>query len=115
MKKFFLLTLCVAFFLPAMANAAPTASDAIANAEAEAAQPKVKKKKMSKAATTKIPKGSFHPGGSTLPSGKKGKSKADADAECVFQERATFDPSIGIDTPGCKKIGIDTPGCKKDD
>jgi len=47
MKKFFLLTLCVVFFLPAMANAAPTASDAIANAEAEAAQPKVKKKKKS--------------------------------------------------------------------
>ena len=96
MKKFFLLTLCVVFFLPAMANAAPTASDAIANAEAEAAQPKVKKKKMSKAATTKIPKGK------TLVF-KKGKSKADADAECVFQESATFDPSIGIDTPGCKK------------
>ena len=99
MKKFFLLTLCVVFFLPAMANAAPTASDAIANAEAEAAQPKVKKKKMSKAATTKIPKGK------TLVF-KKGKSKADADAECVttiFQESATFDESIGIDTPGCKK------------
>ncbi len=34
MKKFFLMALCLAFFLPAMANAALTASDGLANAGA---------------------------------------------------------------------------------
>lgn len=106
MKKFLLMALCLAFFLPAMAHAAPVASDGIANAEAEAAAPKGNKKK-AKAATKKIPKGK------TLVI-KKGKSKlvkakVSAKGKPVLSESV---PCCQSDDQGCICSADDCDDCK---